>query len=242
MPSGNQNPSGSSGNPNGAAPTVRLSVSNNGSTVYGQPVTLVATVTGAGTPTGTVSFFDGATAVGTAPVDGAGQATMTASGLPVGADSITADYSGDSNFMSATSAPASVTVARAATQIVLMPQPVLANKNKLVSIGLDATVKPVAPGGGIPMGTVTFLVKQKKKMKTLGTVTLVGGEATLTLKAGRVLHKAITLVYSGDADETASTATPRVVTRNSLVSLNRPMVAMFERSSLHRHGNHRHGA
>ncbi|WP_030355944.1 Ig-like domain-containing protein, partial [Streptomyces scopuliridis] len=52
--------------------------------VFGQPKTLTATVTpvppGAGTPTGTVSFFDGATLLGTATLSG-GVATFNVSTL-----------------------------------------------------------------------------------------------------------------------------------------------------------------
>ena len=64
-----------------------------GRSVFGQPVTLTATVSakvaGAGTPTGTVTFMDGATALGTETLT-AGLATLTTSGLPAGTDPITA--------------------------------------------------------------------------------------------------------------------------------------------------------
>jgi hypothetical protein len=69
----------------------------------GQAVTFTATVTaqpgfGKGTPTGTVSFLDGATNIGKVPLNGSGVATFTTSTLPPGTNSITASYSGDTNF------------------------------------------------------------------------------------------------------------------------------------------------
>jgi len=66
--------------------------------VFGQPVTLAATVSAAWdlatTPTGTVAFSDGGTSLGTGML-ASGQATFTTSSLAVGSHSITGQYSGD---------------------------------------------------------------------------------------------------------------------------------------------------
>jgi sugar lactone lactonase YvrE len=68
-------------------------------------ITLTATLTsGADTPTGTVTFLDGATALGTGTLSG-GVATISTSSLTVGTHLITAAYSGDTNFLAATSSP-----------------------------------------------------------------------------------------------------------------------------------------
>jgi len=73
-----------------------------------QAVTLVATVSAtiAGTPivpTGTVTFLDNGTAVGTAMLTG-GTATLVIASLPAGATAvITASYAGDGNFLPSTS-------------------------------------------------------------------------------------------------------------------------------------------
>jgi hypothetical protein len=50
-----------------------------------------------------VSFYDGATLLGTGNVNASGQATFTTSSLAVGAHTISATYSGDSNFNGSTS-------------------------------------------------------------------------------------------------------------------------------------------
>jgi hypothetical protein len=62
-------------------------------------ITLTATATSsAGTPTGAVTFMEGATPLGTGTLAG-GVATFTTSSLSVGAHTITASYGGDSNFL-----------------------------------------------------------------------------------------------------------------------------------------------
>jgi hypothetical protein len=67
------------------------------------PVSFTATVgSTAGTPTGTVSFYDGTTLLGSGILS-AGTGTFSSSALMAGAHSITAVYSGDSNFVTVTS-------------------------------------------------------------------------------------------------------------------------------------------
>ena len=185
--------------------------SSGGSAVYGQPVSFVATVGAvAGTPSGTVTFSDGTTPLATVPLDGSGTATFTTSALSIGSHSITATYSGDADFLGVQSAPYSETVAQTGTEVVVVQNPVF-KKKKVMSVRLTAEIEPSAPGGGVPTGEVTFelVTKTKKKVKVtrLGTAAVSGGEATLTLTASKVLNKAITIVYSGDADYRATTLT-----------------------------------
>ena len=134
-----------------------------------------------------------------------------------------------------------MSVAQAVTQVVLVPQPIFNKKKKVVSVALKAEVQPLAPGSGVPTGSVTFelVTKAKKKTKvtTLGTAALGGGDATLTLKANQVLKKAITIVYGGDADFRSSTTTPPALTPAALKSLSRPMIALASRGRRrHRRG------
>jgi hypothetical protein len=70
---------------------------------FGQAVTLTATVTGQGTPAGTVTFRDGDAVLGTAPLRG-GQASLTVRGLRPGAHALTAAYDGNAEFQASTSA------------------------------------------------------------------------------------------------------------------------------------------
>jgi uncharacterized delta-60 repeat protein len=90
-----------------ANPAVGIASSANPSNA-GQAVTFTATVSGsAGTPTGTVGFLDGSTAIAGCSAVGlsAASATCTTSALLAGSHSITASYSGDAAYNAAGSAP-----------------------------------------------------------------------------------------------------------------------------------------
>jgi Glycoside hydrolase family 44/Bacterial Ig-like domain (group 3) len=73
----------------------------------------VAPASGSAAPTGTVSFLDSQSSLGTATLS-VGSAQFTAANLSGGTHSITATYSGDSNFQPSTSAVATITVTAAA--------------------------------------------------------------------------------------------------------------------------------
>src|SRR5437867_821458 len=77
-------------------------------------ITFTATVSpvpAVGTPTGSVSFFDGTTLLATAPLNAAGQASLVTRRLQtVGSHSITAVYNGDANFTGSTPPAFIVTV------------------------------------------------------------------------------------------------------------------------------------
>ena len=212
---------------NRGAAQVALSTSG-GSAVFGQAITIVATVTAAVTPGGTVTFSDGGTPLATVPLDSSGQARLTTAGLAIGSHSITATYSGDAHFVATVSGPASESVAPSTTHVVLVTQAVFRHR-KLVSIGLKAEIEPVAPGGGIPTGVVrfAFLVKHRKKTKTnlLGTAALNHGQAMLTLKPKQVLNKTITVIYDGDPDYLATSLAPFKLTQSKLKHLARPAAA-----------------
>jgi Bacterial Ig-like domain (group 3) len=106
-------------------------------------------------------------------------------------------------------------VAPADTQILLVQHPVLKGK-KIASLRLTAEVGPQAPGTGVPTGSAAFMAN-----KTLGTVALSDGQATLTVKPGRVLHRSITITYGGGAGYRPSTLVAPKVTAASLVALAR---------------------
>ena len=79
----------------------------------GANVTLTATVTpasGSGSPTGSVSFYDGTSLLASTLVASSGTASYSTSTLPLGSNSITADYEGDAYFSSSTSPSVVVTV------------------------------------------------------------------------------------------------------------------------------------
>jgi hypothetical protein len=144
-------------------------------------------------PTGTVTFLDGNTVLGTAPVN-AGQATLTVS-LGVGNHALTASFAGTGNFANSTSAALAETVSRAATAVALASSANPAAPGQAVTF--TATVSAIAPGAGTPTGTVTF----KDGAVILGTVAVgAGGTATFPTSFAAAGGHAITAVYNGDPD------------------------------------------
>jgi hypothetical protein len=181
----------------------RLTSSLNPS-VYGQAITLTATVTavspGSGKPAGTVAFYDGGTALGTATLAN-GVATLKVSSLSVGSHALTAVYNNtDGNYTTSTSTALTQTVNQAHTSTTLTSSAPTAAYGQPVTF--TATVLPKAPGAGVPTGTVTFM----DGSVVLGTVNVVNGTAQLiTSTLARGKHS-ITAVYNGDAGFLGSTS------------------------------------
>jgi large repetitive protein len=72
----------------------------------GTAVAFIAQISGEGsTPTGTITFYDGSTALGNAATLTNGQASVQVSNLSVGTHSITASYNGDASHLPSTSQP-----------------------------------------------------------------------------------------------------------------------------------------
>ena len=179
------------------ATTTTLGTSGSPST-GGQAVTFTATVTGAA-PTGIVTFYDGASILGTGTVAG-GVATLISSTLGAGSHVITATYSGDAANAQSTSAPLTQVVGHAATSIV-----VVADVNPIApgaSLTFTATVTPPALAAS-PTGTVIFY----DGGTLLGIGTLSGDVAALTTTALTIPgpHN-ITAVYGGSAIYNGSTS------------------------------------
>src|SRR5215510_1514549 len=124
------------------------------SITLGDTVTLAATVAaGAGTPSGVVVFFDGATPLGIGilnGVNGNDQATFSTSLLYASTSphSITATYRGDASFLASTSAPAIVTVQTrtSSTSVALNPTTVVVGQTSTATITL-------IDSGSVPPGT-----------------------------------------------------------------------------------------
>lgn len=84
-----------------------VALTSSANPVFAQnPITLTASVTATGaTPTGTVTFLDGTTSIGTGTLNSLGSATLSVSNLTVGSHTITASYAGDANNFAAANAP-----------------------------------------------------------------------------------------------------------------------------------------
>ncbi|MCW2857659.1 MAG: hypothetical protein JWR52_3274 [Marmoricola sp.] len=190
---------------NKASTTTSL-VSNAPNSVFGQPVTFTASVSvvapGAGSPSGTIVFTDGATVIGTQPVNSSTgeQASITVSNLTVAQHAITATYSGDGNFNPSNGSVVQK-VTRALTSTVVASSANPAQNGQAVQF--TATVSPVAPGAGNPSGTVQFTVNG---VPLGGGATIVNGVATSTSFASLTPGKyTVSAAYSGDGNFVAST-------------------------------------
>ena len=93
------------------APTQTSLSASTSSPGLGLPVTLTvqASSTTSGVPTGSIAFADGSTSLSVVPLS-AGAASFTTSSLALGAHNLTATYSGDANFLPSSSATANVAV------------------------------------------------------------------------------------------------------------------------------------
>ena len=94
--------------------------------VFGQAVTFTAAVSGAvsgvGTPTGTVTFMDGKTTLGTVKLSTTGTATFKTSSLACGCEAITASYAAAGKFL-ASSGSLTQTVNKAVPTILVTASP-----------------------------------------------------------------------------------------------------------------------
>jgi hypothetical protein len=124
-------------------------------TVFGEPVTFTATVTGgSGTPSGSVDFLDGATLLGTVALNASGIATFTTSALNAGSHTINGNYSGDTTYATSTgNVTQVVNPASTTTTVTAIPA---TSSTFGQSVTFTATVAVVPPGTGTPVGTVDF--------------------------------------------------------------------------------------
>ena len=131
-------------------PTVAL-VNTPSTSSYGSLVQLTAQVSGAvGTPTGTVSFYDGSTLLGSSVLDGSGMGSIGTYSIGGGTRSITARYGGDPMYGALTSAPNTITVSRAAVTVSVTDDGVR-------SVGSVITfTASLSVFSGAPSGTVAF--------------------------------------------------------------------------------------
>jgi len=171
----------------------------------GDTVTLTATLSRqVGTPTGTVSFYDGSTLLQAVSVAANSQATLPVSNLALGTHSITATYSGDSQYVSVTSAAVSVEVDAGATATVLSASPTTAYISQPVLLKAVIT-----DASGTPTGTVTFY----DGVASLGTAPVdATGTATYSETMLGLGVRTITAIYSGNSTLASSTSNPVTVT------------------------------
>jgi hypothetical protein len=173
------------------------------SSVFGQAVTFTATVSATNatvTPTGTASFFDGTTLLGTVLLSG-GMASYSTTALSAGDHpKVTATYNPTADFTASTSAALDEQITPATTSIALSTSgsPAVFGQAVTFTANVSATNATVTP-----TGTVGFF----NGSTLLGTVSLSGGIASLsttTLAAGD--YPNVTATYNPTSSFKASTS------------------------------------
>ena len=158
---------------------------------------------GAGTPTGTVTVTDGVDSCSAPLASGGCSITL----MTQGARTLTASYSGDSNF-AATSASAAHQVKANTTTAISGTAPSTSVSGQGVAVSWNVTV--TAPGTGTPSGTVTVTDGASTCSAAVGA-----GSCTIAFPAVGVHNLVAT--YSGDSTYNGSTSAnfPHTVTQGS---------------------------
>jgi hypothetical protein len=182
--------------------------SNANPSVFQQMVTFTVTVAPqySCTPTGTVTLSDGVTQIGSKLLTG-GTATFALSNLSVGVHSITASYSGDSNFNSSNSGVLQQTVNPAQTQIAFNSlSPATAFVGQPITVSYTFSV--VAPGAGSPIppsGNITVSASGGAGSSSCMAAAVQGaGMCTLSPPPTTAGANTYTISYAGDSNFLAS--------------------------------------
>lgn len=172
------------------------------SSVTGQGVTLTAAVSvfDGGTPTGTVTFWDGNGQIGTAAVSGPNTAQLTiyswSAGYSCGCYAV---YNGDTSYDTSQSSTITHTVTQASTTTSMAASPNPANLGQAVTA--IVTVAPVSPGSGYPTGSITIYDSTGNPVEgttlTAADKDQVSVDISLDIGVG---HNAFTVSYAGDSN------------------------------------------
>jgi hypothetical protein len=203
-------------------PTTTALVSSTNPSVFGQAVTFTATVTGAvGIPTGNVQFtVDGVNAGAPVALDASGVATFTTSSLTRATHVIRAIYAGSASYAGSQSANLSQIVNRANSTTTLArttgPNPSRFGQ----PVTFTATVAAVAPGAGIPAGTVQFTVDGTNAgapvaLNASGQATFTTSTLTRTTHTIRAIYSQSTN-FNGSQSANVSHTVSRASTTTSL--------------------------
>jgi hypothetical protein len=177
--------------------TTKLASSPNPS-IFGQSVTFTASVSSSsGNPTGSVAIYEGSTMLGTGTLVN-GIATIPVSTVPVGSNSITALYQGSVTYAPSLSAALNQVVTAATTSTSVAPSLNPVTLKEYVTYTATVT----GQYGGLATGTATF----QDSGVAFATVTLTGNQAACSVNYTKIGAHAITVIYSGDANNLGSTS------------------------------------
>ncbi len=169
-------------------------ISSKNPSLVNQSITFTATITGSsGTPTGTVTFKDGASTLNTINVDATGHAQYQTSALALGNHNITAVYNGNNIYNPSSSSILSQSIVQKFTPTISLlsyPNP--------SQVGQSASFYGVVASSGnpTPTGNVTF----KDGNTVLGTGNLnAAGQTVISTSTLTIGNHSITATYNGNA-------------------------------------------
>ena len=217
------------------ASTVTLLSSSSTTSIYGQPLTLTASVSPvpSGSSRGSLRFYQASTLLGTGELAADGSTRLSVSTLPVGADVITAVYSGVAGYLTSTSLPLSITVTAVNPATLLtstVPSTVVSGGNVGV---LTATIKD-ASGNTVTTSSapVTSTISGPNGYSQSVTSAAVNGVATLDLSP-LTLSTAGTYTVTTSSPGLPSSIAPVTVTSRGATQI----VVSAVPSSVQRGGN-----
>jgi hypothetical protein len=166
----------------------------------GQALNLSVNITG-NAPGGTVQFFDGNSPLGSPVLVSSGTASLSTNTLQAGSHAISAAYSGDAQNAPSVSASVSIQVSKLASSVTASSNQPASTQGQVVTLSATVTGHAVS-------GTVQFMDGNT----ALGGANLSAGVASLQTSALSVGTHTITALYSGDANNTASSSATFVQT------------------------------
>ena len=177
-----------------ALPTTSVLAVNPVTSAYGSPVTLTTTVSpaappGHGNPTGTVTFYNGATVIGTGTLAN-GVATLSVSSLPGGSNNLTCVYGGSYTYSTSNcnTVPEVITAVPTSTLLTVKPNPAYL----VQSVTMVATLSSQT-SAQVASGSVTFF----DGTTSLGTPPVnASGTATFTTSTLAVGTHPITATFN----------------------------------------------
>lgn len=198
------------------------------STVQGNFVTLTANVSPSAAPSGTVTFKDGTTSVGTCTIISSAPGTcsliVSTSSWTVSttANSLTATYAASGNYAASAASAAKVIIVTATGTATTTGVVTLSAASPILYPTSETLSATVSAG----TGTVNFM----DGTTSLGTGTVTTGSASLTLPSLAAGTHSFTAVYSGDTTHDTSTspsATSLIVTVPTTTTLTAAATGFF---------------
>lgn len=175
--------------------------------VYGQPVAIAAAIVPASVagsvPTGTVTFYDGSTALTPPSTVASAAASYSVSVPTVGSHTYGGKYSGDTNFLPSaqTAATAAVVVGKAASTLTGPASPVSLTYGVGGTVAVTITGQFSGAGIATPSGSVSYTIGGGAPQ----TAAIAAGAATLAIPATlNVASYTVTVSYAGDGNYNAA--------------------------------------